>query len=101
MLLAKNGRASSSKRTRHINIRYYYVTDRIKNGKLRVEYCPTGDMVADFCTKPLQGSLFRRLRDMILNIKPDDSPASMEPMQLDHRSVLGMEPAEPSADKRT
>jgi hypothetical protein len=101
MLLAKNGRASSSKRTRHINIRYYFVADRIKNGELRVEYCPTGDMVADFYTKPLQGSLFRRLRDMILNIKPDDGPASMEPIQLDHRSVLGMEPTEPSADGRT
>jgi hypothetical protein len=66
-----------------------------------VEYCPTGDMVADFCTKPLQGSLFRRLRDMILNIKPDDGPASMDPMELDHRSVLGVEPTEPSADGRT
>ena len=96
MLLAKSGRASSRKRTRHINIRYYFVADRIKDGELRVEYCPTGDMVADFCTKPLQGSLFRRLRDMILNIKPDDGPASMDPMELDHRSVLGVEPAEPS-----
>jgi len=27
ILLAKNGRASSSKRTRHINIRYFFVTD--------------------------------------------------------------------------
>jgi hypothetical protein len=96
MLLAKNGRASSSKRTRHINIRYYFVTDRIRDGELRVEYCPTGDMVADFCTKPLQGTLFRRLRDMILNIKPDDGPASMNTTELAHRSVLGVEPAEPS-----
>lgn len=27
MLLEKNGKASSSKRTRHINIRYFFVTD--------------------------------------------------------------------------
>jgi hypothetical protein len=99
MLLARNGRASSSKRTRHINIRYYFVTDRIRDGELRVEYCPTGDMVADFCTKPLQGTLFRRLRDMILNIKPDDGPASMNTMELAHRSVLGVEPAEPSVPR--
>jgi hypothetical protein len=32
------------------------------------EYCPTGDMVADFFTKPLQGSLFRKVRTIILNI---------------------------------
>jgi hypothetical protein len=30
ILLEKNGKASSSKRTRHINIRYYFITDRIK-----------------------------------------------------------------------
>jgi len=27
MLLENNGQASSSKRTKHINIRYYYVAD--------------------------------------------------------------------------
>ena len=68
MLLAKNGRASSGRRTRHIDIRYFFVTDRVKRGELRIEYCPTGDMVADFFTKPLQGSLFRKLRGIILNM---------------------------------
>lgn len=29
MLLAKNGKASSDKRTKRIKIRYYFVTDRI------------------------------------------------------------------------
>jgi hypothetical protein len=70
ILLEKNGKSSSGRRTRHLNIRYFFVTDRIQNGDLRVEYCPTGDMVADFFTKPLQGSLFRKLRKTILNI-PD------------------------------
>ena len=55
ILLENNGKKSSSKRTRHINIRYYFITDRIKNGKLEIEYCPTDDMVADYFTKPLQG----------------------------------------------
>jgi hypothetical protein len=68
MLLAKNGRASSGRRTRHIDIRYFFVTDRIKRGELRIEYCPTADMVADFFTKPLEGSLFRKLRGIILNM---------------------------------
>jgi hypothetical protein len=78
MLLAKNGRASSGRRTRHIDIRYFFVTDRIKRGELRIEYCPTGDMVADFFTKPLQGSLFRKLRAIILNLpnRPSGADAS-------------------------
>jgi hypothetical protein len=29
ILLEKNGKASSSKRTKHINIRYYFITDRV------------------------------------------------------------------------
>jgi hypothetical protein len=68
MLLEKNGKASSGRRTRHIDIRYFFVTDRIKNGEMRIEHCPTEEMVADFFTKPLQGSLFRKLRGLILNI---------------------------------
>jgi hypothetical protein len=69
MLLEKNGRGSSSKRTRHLNVRYFFVTDRIKSKEVKVEYCPTGDMIGDFFTKPLQGSLFRKLRDAIMNVK--------------------------------
>jgi hypothetical protein len=42
MLLENNGCGSSSKRTRHINIRYFFVTDRIKSKEMSVEYCPTG-----------------------------------------------------------
>ena len=55
ILLEKNGKNSSSKRTKHINIRYYFITDRIKNVELKIEYCPTDNMVADYFTMPLQG----------------------------------------------
>ena len=75
ILLEKNGKASSGKRTKHINIRYFFVTDMIKKGRLSVEWCPTGDMVGDFCTKPTQGALFRRFRDMIMGV---------DMMQTDH-----------------
>jgi hypothetical protein len=68
MLLENNGRMSSSKRTRHIDIRYFFVTDNVKNGNMQVEYCPTDDMLADFFTKPLQGSKYRCFRTMILNL---------------------------------
>jgi hypothetical protein len=66
-LLENNGSASSSKRTKHINLRYYFITDRIKAGELSVEHCPTGEMVGDFFTKPLQGKLFLKFRQLIMN----------------------------------
>jgi hypothetical protein len=47
------------------------VSDCIAREEYRVKYCPTGDMVADFFTKPLQGSLFCKLHKIILNL-PDD-----------------------------
>jgi hypothetical protein len=31
-----------------------------------VEWCPTKEMVADFMTKPLQGSAFRNFRNLIM-----------------------------------
>jgi hypothetical protein len=67
MLLANNGRASSSKRTRHLNIRYFFITDRIGRGEVRVKYCPTDDMIGDFYTKPLNGAKFRKFRNIIMN----------------------------------
>ena len=66
MLLERNGKASSSRRTKHINVRYFFITDRISKGEVRVEWCPTKEMVADFLTKPLQGSVFRNFRDLIM-----------------------------------
>ncbi len=46
--------------------------------EVRLHWCPTKEMVADFWTKPLQGSHFRKLRDYIMGRvrcvkpKPDD-----------------------------
>ena len=69
ILLDNNGRASSSKRTKHLNIRYFFITDRIKKGDLNIEYCPTNNMVADFFTKPLQGKKFLQFRKLIMNLQ--------------------------------
>ena len=70
ILLEKNGKVSSSKRTKNINIRYYFVMDRIAMNELSVYWCPTEDTIADFATKPLEGALFRKFRDQIMGITP-------------------------------
>ena len=70
--LARNGRCSSSKQTRHIEVQYYFITDHIDRDRVRVSYCPTGDMLADYFSKPLQGSLFRKFHNLILNISTKD-----------------------------
>ena len=85
MLLANNGRVSSSKRTRHMNICYFFMTDCIQAGDIRVAYCPTDEMVADFFTKPLQGSKFTQFRDQILNVQSEPAITAKSAQ----RSVLG------------
>ena len=81
ILLEKNGKASSSKRTKHINIRYFFITDRINSGEVSVEWCPTEEMIGDFATKPLQGALFRKFRDLIMGIIPTKSPGTKQKKQ--------------------
>jgi hypothetical protein len=43
ILLENNGQMSSSKHIRHIDIQYIFVTNHIKQGNIRVAYCPTDD----------------------------------------------------------
>jgi hypothetical protein len=73
-LLEKNGKASSSKCTKHINIRYFFITDHIYKGNVSLVWCPTGDMIRDFMTKPLQGALFWKFRDKIMGVVPAQDP---------------------------
>ena len=39
----------------------------MEKGEIKIHYLPTSDMIADVLTKPLQGELFRKLRDKLLN----------------------------------
>ena len=66
ILLEKNGKKSSTKRTRALNIRYFFLTDQIDKGNLCVECCPTDHMIGDFFSKPLQGNQFRTLKKIIM-----------------------------------
>ena len=58
MTLAQNGKTHSS-RTKHIDIKYFFLSDRIKNGDMQLKKVGTEKMIADGLTKPLQGTPFR------------------------------------------
>jgi hypothetical protein len=64
--LAEKGRSTSG-RTRHIDIRYFFIKDRIDSGEIEIEHKGTSEMIADMLTKPLQGELFRKMRAKLLN----------------------------------
>ena len=68
MKLERNGKMSSGKRTRHFNIKFFYITDLIQRGEVSIEYCPTDLMIADYMTKPLTGKKFLEFRNQVMNL---------------------------------
>ena len=66
ILLENNGKRSSSKRTRAFDIRYFFLTDQVEKGNLKIEYCPTTEMWGDYMSKPLQGKLFQKFKKLIM-----------------------------------
>ena len=60
-------RKTFTQRTKHINIRYFFIRDCIFRGEAIVVHKPTGDMIADIHTKAIQGKLFLHLRKLLLN----------------------------------
>jgi hypothetical protein len=94
MKMEKNGRQSAGQRSRHIHIRYFFIKDRIANKEITLMHCPTAIMVAVYFTKPLQGFLFVKFRDIIMGITHHSSLDTPEPDSL--RSVLELPGSEGS-----
>ncbi len=83
LLLEKNGRMSSSRRTKHIKAKYFLIKDHYDAGEIGVKFCPTDQMWADVLTKLLQGLKFRDMRASLLNCPreyKDDAPV-VSPMK--------------------
>jgi len=68
MLLEENGRKSAGKRSRHLNIRLFFVTEQREKGNISLKYCLTDHMTGDYMTKPLHGKKFVRFRGEIMNL---------------------------------
>jgi hypothetical protein len=52
--MLQNRNLSPGKNMQHFNIKLFYVTDLIGNKKVRVEYCPTDAIIANYMAKPAQ-----------------------------------------------
>ena len=69
--LSKEARFHS--RTKHIRLDEHTAREYVERGELKVEYIPTGDMVADIMTKSLPFATFDKLRSR-LGLVPNPSP---------------------------
>jgi hypothetical protein len=66
MALMKRG-GPGSERSRHINIRHFWVSERVDDATVRIEYMPTEEMYANILTKPVQGAQFEKERFGLTN----------------------------------
>jgi hypothetical protein len=71
MLFKANGRASSSKHTKHIKVKYLFIKNKVDQGEVTIKHCPTGQMWTDINTKPNQGVVYHVFRGYMTSIPAD------------------------------
>ena len=69
--ILQGGKRVCGLRTRNIHIRYFDAHKRVSDGTIVVTYYPTKEMVSDYLSKPLQGSLFRTHCNTLMGITPE------------------------------
>jgi hypothetical protein len=57
-------------RTKHIEVRYHFLTDNAKKGNIDLIHVPTEKQLADILTKPLDQATFARLRGELRVVFP-------------------------------
>jgi hypothetical protein len=58
---------SSHSRTKHIDIKHYYINDLVEQGEIKLQWISTEDQLADIFTKTLKTSTFTSLRDRLIH----------------------------------
>ena len=66
-IILAEGETSGGGRSKHIDIKFRFITEKIKSGKVRVRYIPTSWNYADLMTKPLAKVQFARILDLCVN----------------------------------
>lgn len=59
-------------RSKHIDIKFHFIRDLVREKEIVVEYCQTEDQVTDIFTKPLKTEPFLKLKNMLGMIKFED-----------------------------
>ena len=64
--MEKNGNASTTARSRHVRIRYFFLKECFDKGDAEIKYSPTHEILADYFTKFLHRALFEKLWNVIM-----------------------------------
>ena len=61
----KSAIALAKKISKHIDIKFHYLRDLVKEGEISLKYCKSHEQVADILTKPLKADLFYKLKQLL------------------------------------
>ena len=67
--------------SKHIDIKYYFIHDKVQKGEVKLQYISTNDQVADILIKPLSKIKFVYLWDKmgLMEITPLVEREEMDP----------------------
>jgi hypothetical protein len=100
MRMERNGRSSAGQKSRHINIRYFFIKDRIASGEINLVHCPTGIMVTDFLRNLYKDTHLQNSENIIMGITHHFSTLTV-PTTIEPRSVLDIDIPEERTSTKT
>jgi hypothetical protein len=65
-------------RSKHIDIRYHLIRQRIADGDIKANYISTHHQLADALTKRLPDATFHSIRDCLLGERPGSAPITLQ-----------------------
>jgi len=66
--LIRTGQMKSG--SKHIQVKYYFISEALDNGLFKIQHCPTDENVADIFTKPLGPTKFQGFRRHMVQKPP-------------------------------
>ena len=52
-------------RTKHIDVHFHFVRQTVSHGHIKLQYCPTNDMIADIFMKPVARFKFEKFHSLL------------------------------------
>jgi len=62
--ISKNG--IKGERTKHVDVKYHFITETVESGKVQLKWIPTTEQQADIFTKALAAPVFEHLRKALM-----------------------------------
>ena len=65
--LAISANGVKSDRTKHVDVKYHFITQTVEEGAVKLKWIPTSEQQADIFTKALAPPVFERLRQQLMS----------------------------------